>query len=296
MAEWKHHQTKFTKSMSKKKTSSSSSSALASAAEEYYYSCQASFNFFPPFHTPAKTQPNWVGGSWDAPQYTEASSTEHAVAAPIQNPVSAVYDQRSATELLSKIRHYSSPYGDGTERVSNLFSTRNIAKLAEKATTIHVIDFGIGYGFQWPCLIQRLSTRTSFRAAEIIKVTGRRLRCCERMLMLRNLPDDSVMLNSPRNMVLKLIKKINPDLFIHGVVNGTERIDRPETYKQWQLRNKKAGFRQLPLEQKILKRARTVLKSDYHKDFDLEVDGRWMLQGWKGRVIHALSCWKPVQD
>ncbi|KAE8729468.1 Scarecrow-like protein 9 [Hibiscus syriacus] len=364
----------------------------------------------------------------------------------------AVYDQRSATELLGKIRHYSSPYGDGTERlayyfakgleirlsgtraplftpistnatlaadvlkahilyvsvcpfkrISNLFSNRNIAKLAEKATTIHIIDFGIGYGFQWPCLIQRLSTRTSgppklritgidfpqpgFRPAERIEVTGRRLRrCCENvgmpfefnaiakrwetiraeelkierdelivvncMYRLRNLPDDSVMLNSPRNMVLKLIKKINPDLFIHGVVNGnynvtffnnrfkeafyhfsamfdileanvggedpdrllveremfgrdainvitcegTERIDRPETYKQWQLRNKKAGFRQLPLEQRILKRARTVLKSDYHKDFDIEVDGRWMLQGWKGRVIHALSCWKPVQD
>ncbi|KAK8581562.1 hypothetical protein V6N13_144580 [Hibiscus sabdariffa] len=363
----------------------------------------------------------------------------------------AVYDQRTATELLGKIRHYSSPYGDGTERlahyfakgleirlsgtgaplfthmsinatlaadvlkarilyvsvcpfrrISNLFSTRNIAKLAQKATTVHVIDFGISYGFQWPCLIQRLSSRTSgppklritgidfpqpgFRPAERIEATGRRLRrCCENvnvpfefnvvakrwetirveelkierdeliivncMYRLRNLPDDSVMLYSPRNMVLKLIKKINPNLFIHGVVNGSynvpfffnrfreafyhfsamfdileanvpsedpdrllaeremfgrdainviacegmERIDRPETYKQWQLRNQKVGFRQLPLEQKILNRARTVLKSDYHKDFDIEVDGRWILQGWKGRVIHAISCWKPVQ-
>ncbi|KAL1098389.1 hypothetical protein V6Z11_D05G097700 [Gossypium hirsutum] len=172
------------------------------------------------------------------------------------------------------------------------------------------------------------------------------------MYRLRNLPDDSVMLNSPRNMVLKLIKRLNPDLFIQGVVNGNynfpffinrfreaffhfsamfdileanvggedpdrlllergtfgrdainviayegmERSDRPETYKQWQLRNQKAGFRQLSLEQNILNRARTVLKSDYHKDFDIEVDGKWMLQGWKGRVIHALSCWKPVQD
>ncbi|MBA0774478.1 hypothetical protein Gotri_009685 [Gossypium trilobum] len=335
----------------------------------------------------------------------------------------AVYDQRIATELLGKIRYYSSPYGDGTERsahyfakgleirlnvfpfgrISNLFSNRNIAKLAEKATTVHVIDFGIAYGFQWPCLIHRLSTRSGgppklritgidfpqpgFRPAERIEATGRRLRrYCENvnvpfefntiakrwetiraeelniekdellvvncMYRLRNLPDDSVMLNSPRNMVLKLIKRLNPDLFIQGVVNGNynfpffinrfreaffhfsamfdileanvggedpdrllleretfgrdainviayegmERSDRPETYKQWQLRNQKAGFRQLSLEQNILNRARTVLKSDYHKDFDIEVDGKWMLQGWKGRVIHALSCWKPVQD
>ncbi|KAH1066880.1 hypothetical protein J1N35_031867 [Gossypium stocksii] len=345
----------------------------------------------------------------------------------------AIYDQRTATELLGKIRYYSSPYGDGTERlahyfakgleirlngtraplftqipsnttlvadvlkshilyvsvcpfgrISNLFSNRNIAKLAEKATTVHVIDFGIAYGFQWPCLIHRLSTRSGgppklritgidfpqpgFRPAERIEAIGRRLRrCCENvnvpfefnaiakrwetiraeelniervellvvnyMYRLRHLPDDSVMLNNPRNMVLKLIKRLNPDLFIRGVVNGNynynfpffinrfreaffhfsamfdileanvggedpdrllleretfgrdainviayegiDRIDRPETYKQWQLRNQKAGFRQLPLEQNIFNRARTVLKSDYLKDFKL----RWMASG-----------------
>ncbi|XP_021278578.1 scarecrow-like protein 30 [Herrania umbratica] len=288
-------------------------------------------------------------------------------------------------------------------RISNLFANRNIAKLAEKATTVHLIDFGISYGFQWPCLIQRLSTRRGgppklrisgidfpqpgFRPAERIEATGRRLRrCCENvdvpfeynaiakrwefvrvedlkierdelivvncMYRLRNLPDDSVVLNSPRNIVLKLIKRINPDLFIHGVVNGSynvpffvtrfreaffhfsaifdmleanvpredpdrllleremfgrdvmnviayeglERIDRPETYKQWQFRNQKAGFRQLRLDQKLLNRARAVMKSNYHEDFAIEVDGQWILQGWKGRVIHALSCWKPVQE
>ncbi|KAK8352527.1 hypothetical protein V6Z12_A05G100700 [Gossypium hirsutum] len=348
----------------------------------------------------------------------------------------AVYDQRAATELLGKIRYYSSPYGDGTERlahyvakgleirlngtrapftqipsnttlaadvlkshilyvsvcpsgsISNLFSNRNIAKLAEKATTVHVIDFAIAYGFQWPCLIHRLSTRSGgspklritgidfpqpgFRPAERIEAIGRRLRrCCENV----NVPFEfnaiakrwetiraeelniereellvvNFMLNSPRNMVLKLIKRLDPDLFIQGVVNGNynfpffinrfreaffhfsamfdileanvggedpdrllleketfgrdainviayegmDRINRPEKYKQWQLRNQKAGFRQLPLEQNILNRARTVLKSDYHKGFDIEVDGQWMLQGWKGKAIHALSCWKP---
>ncbi|KAK3006892.1 hypothetical protein RJ639_009581 [Escallonia herrerae] len=33
---------------------------------------------------------------------------------------------------------------------------------------------------------------------------------------------------------------------------GAERIERPETYKQWQVRNLRAGFRQLPLNDEIL--------------------------------------------
>ncbi|BBN67185.1 hypothetical protein Prudu_6S000200 [Prunus dulcis] len=41
------------------------------------------------------------------------------------------------------------------------------------------------------------------------------------MNRLKHIPDETVMVNSPRDIVLKLIKKINPDLFIHGVVNGT---------------------------------------------------------------------------
>ncbi|MBA0836162.1 hypothetical protein Goarm_008397, partial [Gossypium armourianum] len=330
----------------------------------------------------------------------------------------AVYDQRIATELLGKIRYYSSPYGDGTERlahyfakgleirlngtraplftqipsnttlatdvlkshilyvsvcpfgrISNLFSNRNIEKLAEKATTVHVVDFGIAYGFQWPCLIHRLSTRSGgppklritgidfpqpgFRPAERIEATGRRLRrYCEnvnvpfefnaiakRWETIRaeelNIEKDELLVVNCMELLMGITTshslsidfgraffhfsamfdileanvggedpdrlQLERETFGRDAINviayeGMERSDRPETYKQWQLRNQKAGFRQLSLEQNILNRARTVLKSDYHKDFDIEVDGKWMLQGWKGRVIHALSCWKPVQD
>ncbi|OAY61208.1 scarecrow-like protein 14 [Manihot esculenta] len=226
-----------------------------------------------------------------------------------------------------------------------------------------------------------------FRPAERVEETGRRLqRYCERfnvpfeynviaqkwetikyadlnisrdemtvvncLYRLRNLPDDTVVANSARDAVLKLIRKIKPDLFIHGVVNGTynapffvtrfrealfhfssmfdmfdvnvpcedeqrllyekeifgrdimnaiacegtERVERPETYKQWQIRNMRAGFRQLLLDQEILKKVRSTVRSEYHKDFVVDEDGRWMLQGWKGRVIYALSVWKPVQE
>ncbi|KAH6810926.1 SCARECROW-like 14 [Perilla frutescens var. frutescens] len=364
----------------------------------------------------------------------------------------ASYDSRTVNDLLFKIRHHSTPHGDGMERLahyfakalearltgtgtgayiafsntrisaaeilrgyqtfitacpfkkmSNLLANKTIRKLANKAATLHIIDFGILYGFQWPCLIQALSERPGgppmlritgidfpqpgFRPAERVADTGHRLaRYCDRfgvpfeynaiaqkwetikvedlkiakdellvvnsLYRLQNVPDETVVVNSPRDAVLKLIKKINPDMFIHGVVNGTyntpffvtrfrealfhfsslfdmfeatvpredpnrllfeeevfgkdatniiacegtERLDRPETYKQWQVRNVRAGFRQLPLDQDIVRYVRNKVKSDYHKDFSVDEDGKWMLQGWKGRVLHAISYWKPAHN
>ncbi|KAI9196927.1 hypothetical protein LWI28_028210 [Acer negundo] len=128
-------------------------------------------------------------------------------------------DQRTAPELLKQIRHYSSPFGDGTERLAHYFAnglearlagtgtsfysptfvnrykvsdilkaylvhvsavpfrkvsnfTTNwvIGKLAEKATRVHIIDFGISYGFQWPCFIQRQSFRPG--GPPKIRITG----------------------------------------------------------------------------------------------------------------------------
>ena len=33
---------------------------------------------------------------------------------------------------------------------------------------------------------------------------------------------------------------------------GSQRIERPETYKQWQVRNTRAGFKQLPLNEELI--------------------------------------------
>ncbi|XAR58975.1 hypothetical protein NMG60_11014575 [Bertholletia excelsa] len=162
--------------------------------------------------------------------------------------------------------------------------------------------------------------------------------------------DDTILEHSPRDAVLNLIKRINPDLFLHGVVNGAynspffvsrfrqalfyfstlfdmfdanvprenqvrisfekniwgkeilniiaceglERVERPETYKQWQMRTMRAGFRQLPLNQKIIKEIKDKVNSWYHKDFFVDEASEWLLKGWRGRVIFALSCWKPM--
>lgn len=263
--------------------------------------------------------------------------------------------------------------------MSYFVANNTILKLAEKATRIHIIDFGVLFGLQWPCLIQNLSKRPmgppnlritgidypqhGFRPAEKVEATGSRLSgYCERFnvpfqyqaiakkwetiqpedlridrdeLVIVNcvfrsgtLLDETVETNSPRDAFLKLIKQISPHLFIHGIVNGTfnapffitrfrealfqyssifdifeatmpredhermlieseicgkevlnsiacegvERIQRPETYKQWQVRTTRAGLRQLPLDQELVSRAKAMVKANYHKDFMVDED------------------------
>ncbi|KAG5603010.1 hypothetical protein H5410_034380 [Solanum commersonii] len=283
----------------------------------------------------------------------------------------------SAADILKAFQVYvtACPF----RKMSNIFANKSIGMLTREATSIHIIDFGIlpsgppklrvtGIDFPQP----------GFRQAERVEETRRRLaKYCKRfnvpfeynaiakkwdsiqledlkinrdeMLVINclyrliNVPDETVYENSPRDDVLRLIKQIKPDVFLHGIVNraynstffvtrfkealfhfsslfnmmeatvprenqesaeimnivaceGTARVERPEPYKQWQLRNQRAGFRQLPLEQDIVKEVRAKVQRRYHKDFLVDEDDYWMLQGWKGRVIYALSCWKPVDD
>ncbi|KAG2690587.1 hypothetical protein I3843_09G190100 [Carya illinoinensis] len=286
-------------------------------------------------------------------------------------------------------------------KISNFISNKTIRNEAVGATSLHVIDFGILYGFQWPTLIQRLSWRPGgppklritgidfpqpgFRPSERVEETGRRLAAYaenfdvpfeyhaiakkwetiqmeelkinkDEFIVVnclyrgKNLHDESMSVDSSRDIFLNLVRKINPDIFVHGVVNGAfnapffvtrfrealfhysalfdmletivphedrermliekeifgrealnviacegwERVERPETYKQWQVRNLRAGFAQLPFDRELVKMAMAKVSSSYHKDFVIDEDSRWLLQGWKGRTTYALSCWKPA--
>ncbi|KAK4717770.1 hypothetical protein R3W88_016108 [Solanum pinnatisectum] len=76
-------------------------------------------------------------------------------------------------------------------KVSISFANKMIFHTARNATTLHIIDFGILYGFQWPILIQHLSVmpggppklritgidlpQHDFRPAERLEETGRLL-------------------------------------------------------------------------------------------------------------------------
>ncbi|KAL0344531.1 UNVERIFIED_CONTAM: Scarecrow-like protein 9 [Sesamum radiatum] len=286
-------------------------------------------------------------------------------------------------------------------KISNFASNKTIMMKSQKSMRVHIIDFGILYGFQWPTFIQRIAEREGgppklritgidfpqpgFRPAERIEETGRRLAHYARTFNVpfeynaiaqkwetirvedlkiekdevivvnclyrsKNLLDETMLAESSRTMVLNLIRKINPDIFIHGIVNGAygapffvtrfrevlfhfsalfdmletniprdkperllierdifgreamnviacegwERVERPETYKQWQVRNLRAGFIQIPFDRWIMDTARKKVKEFYHKDYIIDEDSQWLLMGWKGRIIYALSCWKPV--
>lgn len=287
------------------------------------------------------------------------------------------------------------------KKLSIALANKTIASVASEATALHIIDFGILYGFQWPILIQHLSERVGgppklritgielpqpgFRPSERLEETGRRLaKYCERfgvpfeyhaiatqnweaikvedlkiasgevlavnsLFQFGRLLDETVMVDSPRDAVLNLIRKIKPDIFVNAVTNGSfsapffvtrfrealfhysalfdmfdatlprenphrndfeqdfygrevinvvacegaERVERPETYKQWQVRHMRAGFKPLPLDHEILKKVKCK-GAGYHKDFLYDQDGCWMLQGWKGRIICASSCWVPA--
>nr|CAB3492346.1 unnamed protein product [Digitaria exilis]CAB3502813.1 unnamed protein product [Digitaria exilis] len=72
---------------------------------------------------------------------------------------------------------------------------------------------------------------------------------------------------------------------------GMDLLNHPERYKQWQVRNQRAGLRQLPLKPNIVNLLKDKVKKDYHKDFLLSEDGHWLVQGWMGRILYAHSTW-----
>lgn len=282
-------------------------------------------------------------------------------------------------------------------KLSYFITNKTIRDLVGTSQRVHVIDFGILYGFQWPTLIHRFSMYGSpkvritgieypqpgFRPAQRVEETGQRLaeyakhfgvpfeykaiakkwdaiqledldidkdevivvNCLYRA---ENLHDESVKVESCRDTVLNLIGKINPDLFVFGIVNGAynapffvtrfrealfhfssifdmletivpredeermflemevfgrealnviacegwERVERPETYKQWHVRAMRSGLVQVPFDPSIMKTALHKVHTFYHKDFVIDQDNRWLLQGWKGRTVMALSVWK----
>ncbi|CAK9275523.1 unnamed protein product [Sphagnum jensenii] len=74
---------------------------------------------------------------------------------------------------------------------------------------------------------------------------------------------------------------------------GMERIERPESYKQWHSCIQRAGFVQKPLCPFIDSTIKSILGT-CHKHFGIGQDGGWFLMGWKNEIVYALSAWKPT--
>ncbi|CAL4934658.1 unnamed protein product [Urochloa decumbens] len=282
------------------------------------------------------------------------------------------------------------------------FSNKTILHVSKGKPKVHIVDFGICFGFQWPSLFEQLAKRgdgppkvritgielplPGFRPDQMNTNTGRLLAEYARMFnvpfeyqgisskweticiedfhieeddvliinclyQMKNLGDETVSINSARNRVLNTIRKMKPNVFVHGVVNGSystpffltrfkevmyhysalfdildktvprdnesrmiierdiylcailnvvacegsDRIERPESYKKWKSRNLRAGFEQLPLNPDIVKKTRDIV-GQYHKDYVVGEDDQWLLLGWKGKILKAISTWKPNES
>ncbi|MCO5569149.1 hypothetical protein L7F22_022857 [Adiantum nelumboides] len=67
---------------------------------------------------------------------------------------------------------------------------------------------------------------------------------------------------------------------------------RVEKYKQWQQATiEEAGVQQLHLDKDMLQKVQVLLQS-WHKDYVVAEDRQYLLMGWKGRILYALSAWK----
>uniref|UniRef100_A0ACD5U8D9 Uncharacterized protein n=1 Tax=Avena sativa TaxID=4498 RepID=A0ACD5U8D9_AVESA len=77
---------------------------------------------------------------------------------------------------------------------------------------------------------------------------------------------------------------------------GADRVERPQNFKEWQAHNGRAGLRQLPLDPHTVQMLKDQVKEQYHRHFMINEDGRWLLLGWKGTMLYALSTWGAQAD
>ncbi|KAK1434863.1 hypothetical protein QVD17_00617 [Tagetes erecta] len=306
-----------------------------------------------------------------------------ALEARISGTGSQIYESQKAARIPSadKLKAFQSymiycPF----KKNEIYFANKTIYEASLSSSTLHIVDFGIAYGFQWPILIKHLGDRPGgppklritgielpqpgFRPAERVEETGRRLAVyCERfkvpfeynaiaiqnweminiddfklqrnefvavnaLARLENLLDETIVTgSSPRDAVLKLIRDMKPDIFVHSIVNGSysapffvtrfrealfhysalfdmldanidrdnderqnfekefygrqvmnvvacegpQRVERPETYKQWQVRTARVGFKPRRIDREIISQVKSKVKGTQGSRISLDV-------------------------
>ncbi|KAM1037950.1 hypothetical protein ACFX13_033430 [Malus domestica] len=141
-----------------------------------------------------------------------------------------VSKRTSAADILKAYHLYlvASPF----KKMSNFVTNVTIMNLAEKSTRLHVIDFAerveetgrrlaayaekFNVPFEYNAIVKKWETIT----LEELKIDKDEVLVVNFLYRGKNLLDESVSVDSVRNMVLDLIRRINPDIFIHEVVNG----------------------------------------------------------------------------
>ncbi|KAJ4786056.1 GRAS transcription factor [Rhynchospora pubera] len=87
-----------------------------------------------------------------------------------------------------------------------------------------------------------------------------------------------------------------PDIINSIACEGSDLKEKPETLKQWQRRNLRACFEQLPVNPDIVKECKKLVRDGYDDRYFIQEDDNWLLQGWKGRVLAGVTAWKPRLD
>nr|AAO59980.1 hypothetical protein [Oryza sativa Japonica Group] len=190
----------------------------------------------------------------------------------------SVSNHSLASDILKIIRHHASPTGDDSQRLAlclaycldvrltgtgsqiyHKFITkrRNVKDILKGKPQVHIIDFGICFGFQWPSLFEELAKIED--GPPKLRITGIEL----------------------------------PESGFRPYARRPERIERPESYKKWKVRNLKAGLVQLPLNPAIVRETQDMVRKGYHKDFLVDEEDQWLVLGWKGRILYASSTWQP---
>jgi hypothetical protein len=74
---------------------------------------------------------------------------------------------------------------------------------------------------------------------------------------------------------------------------GLERVERAEPYTSWQARSLRAGFTQMPISESTKAKIRALLRH-FPRSFAIGEDIGWLLAGWNGKIVYALSAYQPT--
>ncbi|XP_027346496.1 scarecrow-like protein 11 [Abrus precatorius] len=233
------------------------------------------------------------------------------------------FEVATAADMLKAYKLFVTP--SPLQRMSNLFTTKTIISLVRNESSVHLVDFGICYGFQLPCLIRKLLERqggpprlqiigidlpqSGFRPAErveplrkpggIWRTTARSSSLSGRLIQTSSSVVYSMAFyhfSSLFDMFDANVQREEPQremlekgLFGRNAINvlacEAERVERP--YKQWRVRNLRARVKQVRLDPELMKR-------EYHKNFVVAEDGKWDFQGWKGLILNVFYAWVPA--
>ncbi|MCO5582379.1 hypothetical protein L7F22_036274 [Adiantum nelumboides] len=196
----------------------------------------------------------------------------------------------------SKIWYRLTPY----VKIMHYFANQNILKAAERASRLHILDYGISYGMQWPCLINALADRKG--GPPFLVITG--IECSK--------PGQNSLkwLHESGKRLASYARTCNVPLQFHAIVSDSwEDIDHTSLHLQ----------ESEVLVTNCMKRLR------HHADESVDPTSNTLFSAkaahehaqpqpassahsrdkygkqctflcWKGRILLSLSAWKPCLD